>query len=134
MATVRSPRSRIALLLGGAFVLHNLEEALAFARMYAAIRGHWGAAPEPRAFLGLLAVATLLGLAMLAWAGGGSERPLKRTALAGLAWVLLLNILLPHVPAAVVLGGYAPGVATALLINLPVGLFALRTLRQTRRR
>jgi len=37
-----------------------------------------------------------------------------------------LNVFIPHVPAAVALGGYAPGVATAVLINLPFSIYFLR--------
>ena len=69
-------------------------------------------------------MATVLPLAVIAWA---ILRP--RTAL--LVSVLLLECVLPvnagwHILAAWVTGGYAPGVITAVLINLPFGVYVLR--------
>ncbi|MDQ6788619.1 MAG: HXXEE domain-containing protein [Acidobacteriota bacterium] len=42
------------------------------------------------------------------------------TAFAGM---IFLNVFLPHLLATIVFGGYAPGVVTALLINLPLTLY-----------
>ena len=33
---------------------------------------------------------------------------------------MLVNLLLPHIPATLVLGEYTPGVVTAVLIKLPI--------------
>jgi Protein of unknown function with HXXEE motif len=33
---------------------------------------------------------------------------------------MLVNVVVPHVPVAIVFRGYAPGVVTAVLINLPL--------------
>jgi hypothetical protein len=33
---------------------------------------------------------------------------------------MLVNVLIPHVPATLVFGAYTPGVVTAVLINLPL--------------
>ncbi len=50
----------------------------------------------------------------------------------GTAWavvfveaVFLANVVIPHLPAALLLGGYAPGVVTAVCINLPYGVYFL---------
>jgi hypothetical protein len=43
-----------------------------------------------------------------------------------LAAVMLVNVVLPHVPAAVALGGYSPGLVTAVLVNLPYSVWFLR--------
>jgi hypothetical protein len=40
--------------------------------------------------------------------------------------LLLVNVFVPHIPAAVALGGYAPGLATAVAINLPYSVYFLR--------
>jgi hypothetical protein len=37
-----------------------------------------------------------------------------------------VNVFVPHLPAAWVLGGYAPGVVTAVAIQLPFSVFFLR--------
>lgn len=42
------------------------------------------------------------------------------------ASVLLANVMLPHVPAAILLGGYATGVVTAVVLNLLLNLWILR--------
>lgn len=39
---------------------------------------------------------------------------------AGYVVAMLANVFVPHVPAAIWFHGYAPGVATAILIRLPV--------------
>lgn len=39
---------------------------------------------------------------------------------------MLVNVVVPHVPAALFAGGYAPGVVTAVLVSLPVSLLYLR--------
>ena len=36
---------------------------------------------------------------------------------------MLVNVVVPHIPAAIIFRGYAPGVVTAVLINLPVLTF-----------
>ncbi|MGA8869211.1 MAG: HXXEE domain-containing protein, partial [Candidatus Sulfotelmatobacter sp.] len=36
------------------------------------------------------------------------------------AAAMLLNVLIPHIPARLILAEYTPGVVTAALINLPV--------------
>jgi hypothetical protein len=44
---------------------------------------------------------------------------------------MLANVFVPHVPAAIVFRGYAPGVVTAVLINLPVmSILVIRMLRK----
>jgi hypothetical protein len=69
-------------------------------------------------------MATVLPLGVIAWA---MLRPNKGLLIAVL---LLESVLLVnadwHIFAAVVRGGYAPGVITAVLINLPFGIYVLR--------
>ena len=36
---------------------------------------------------------------------------------------MLVNVVVPHIPAAIIFRGYAPGVVTAVVINLPVMTF-----------
>lgn len=43
----------------------------------------------------------------------------------------LVNVFVPHVPVSIVLRGYAPGVVTAVLINLPLmSVLALKAVRE----
>ncbi len=47
--------------------------------------------------------------------------------LAGYALAMLLNVLFPHVLATIIMRRYAPGTATALLLNLPITVLLLST-------
>lgn len=113
-------RRRAAALLAAALALHDLEEALGFPLTRAKVVALWPATPAPAAFWMALAAVTALGLLAALWAGSGPASGAKVATLRTIAWVLLVNILVPHVPAALVLGGYAPGVVTAVAVNLPV--------------
>lgn len=138
-----APSKRARTLAGMGLLLalaaHNLEEAIA----YAAMRDRIGETlaqhglrwwfPAPEQFETALVALTLAAAVAVGWAIRGPSSPGKLALLRGIAVILLVNILAPHVPAAVLLGGYAPGVATALLVNLPVGVATLLALRTSRR-
>lgn len=140
MAAGGAGRRRLTagLILLAAFALHNLEEAIAYRAMHGQIQATLAAraiswwSPSPGQFSLALALLTFGIVSLIAWAARGEATPGKIQALRILAAILLINIAAPHVPAAVVLGGYAPGLATALTINLPVGLAALAMLRARR--
>jgi hypothetical protein len=114
-------------------LLHNAEEAVFFPRylpfVLARLPSAWRAVAGPltsgQVWLAL-AIVTLAGLGLTVWV---QRHPVSRTAL----WLLLLlqttvllNVLW-HLAAAVVLfRGYAPGLVTALLLNLPFSIYLLR--------
>lgn len=128
-------RRAAGLLLISALALHNLEEGLAYSLMRGRVAtllhelgfGWWSPAPEMFALV--LTILTLGVGALVAWAATGSTSGTKIGVLRVVAVVLLINVALPHLPAAAALGGYAPGVVTSLLINLPVSLWVLFRLR-----
>lgn len=122
-------RRRAAGLLAAALALHDAEEAFAYPRLRPAILEIIPFAPPAAASWAALAVVTLAGVAAAAWAGRGPASAGKMAVLRAIAAILLVNVLVPHVPAAVVLGGYAPGVITAVALNLPAAVLALRLLR-----
>lgn len=122
-------RRAAAGLLAAALTLHDLEEALGYPLTRPVLLRSWPAAPPVEAFWAALAVVTGVGVAAAAWAAYGPSSPVKRGVLRAIAAILLINVLVPHVPAAVILGGYAPGVVTAVAVNLPLCLLALRLLR-----
>jgi hypothetical protein len=129
-ASADARRRRAAGLLAAALVLHDLEEALAYPVLRPAIREFLPFAPPVAVFWASLAAVTLGGVALAVWAGRGAGSTAKTATLRAIALILLANVLVPHVPAAIVLGGYAPGVAAAVAVNLPVCLFALALLRR----
>lgn len=124
-------RSRADRLLLAAVCAHNTEEALTYAAirpraeaLVASVMGGTADLPTPSTFYLMLAVVTLSAIAALCLADRlpPQRRALPRIVIAG---VLLANVAIPHVPAAILLDGYAPGVITAVLVNLPLGVFIL---------
>lgn len=116
-------------------VLHNLEEALTIPSYAPEVRQRLSrvlpstvlaATEDLSLFYVALAVATVVPILVVLVATTG--RPSR-----GAAWtvafvqsLLLVNVVIPHIPAAVALGGYAPGLATAVAINLPYSVYFLR--------
>jgi uncharacterized protein with HXXEE motif len=115
--------------------LHNLEEALTmgeylphieeqlsglvFGRRFAAIQDlSW--------FYSSLLGATLLPAAVVWAATTGRPSRAKAWAVAFVQSLMLANVLVPHVVLAAVVGGYVPGLVTALGINLPYSIYFLR--------
>ena len=122
-------RNTVLALIGATLVLHTTEEYLTFpAHLSSANRLRRLLSPpkiwNPQSLRVALVMATVLPLAVIAWA---ILRPRK----ALLVSVLFLRVhhlvnVGWHIFAAWVRGGYAPGVITAVMINLPFGVYVLR--------
>lgn len=135
-SAVRLPSRALLLAVPALLTVHNLEELLAMPRvlpgvaerMPDAARGILPAVTLP-AFAAALAVATVLPwiVALLAAAG---RRPALYLLLVVQA-TMLVNVG-SHVASAALLGGYAPGLATALALNLPFGIYLLARARRER--
>ena len=126
-------RSALSALLFGAFCLHNAEEALTFARYrqeseVAARKLLDGGVtfPDAATFQVALLSVTIAIAACLLWVATGPTRPLKWRLLRLLATLLLVNVFVPHIPAAIALGGYTPGLLSAMFVNLPLAIVVLR--------
>lgn len=123
-------------------LLHNLEEAVTlktyFPKINALLSGTVPASllasrPTPTQFYLALVGATIFPLLIIAIATTGKPTRIKDYLVAILQALLLVNVFVPHVPAALALGGYAPGVVTAVLVNLPFSVyFFQRSLRESR--
>ena len=110
-------------------LLHNVEEALTIPsylpRVAASLPVRLPADVVP-IFFGALAVVTAIPFIVAVWA---FVRPESRAALWSLLLiqtVVLVNVFSHAAVAALVLHGYAPGVLTALAINLPFSIYLLR--------
>ncbi len=113
--------------------LHNLEEGVFFPRYVPRVLGRlpagvrdWIGPVSLREMAVALALATVIPLGFSLWA---AARPAGRTALwlVLAMWATLLLNVAWHVAAAlVVFGGYAPGVVTAVALNLPLSVLVLR--------
>lgn len=71
-------------------------------------------------FLIAATLVTIAALVVVVTATIGPSRRWTTVALRLLAAAMVLNVVVPHAPAAVIVGGYVPGLVTALLVNLPV--------------
>jgi hypothetical protein len=112
--------------------LHNFEEWLTIPT-YGEIGGSVAARfnvrvtalPWEAIQLGLIIVTIAPALIVL-WASTGRENRAKDFLVLLVAGIFLANVFLPRIPAAIMAGGYAPGVATAVAINLPFCLLLFR--------
>lgn len=124
-------RSAVLAAIGLTLVLHTIEEYATFPDFLSSPDGRLPEWLHPNRFLHnshelriALMIATVLPLAVIAWA---ILRPRKGWLISALLLesVLLVNAAW-HILAAIVRHGYAPGVITAALVNLPFGVYVLR--------
>ncbi len=108
-----------------AVTLHNLEEALWLPR-WSRSAERWHHPVGVREFRFAVAVLTVFAYAAAYWATAGGRGSVGAYLIAGYALAMLVNVFFPHVLATVVMRRYAPGTATALLLNLPVATLLLR--------
>jgi ABC-type uncharacterized transport system permease subunit len=103
-----------------AITAHNIEEAIWLPGFVAAHRTElpWTVAPVEFRFALVLLTAAAWVVTYLSWRTG--PRTLWAHLLFGYIVAMLVNVVVPHIPAAVIFRGYAPGVVTAVLLNLPV--------------
>lgn len=99
--------------------LHNAEEALLLPK-WSMRAGRWHAPVDPFEFRFAVAVLTLLAYGIAYLSARHGPQSVAAYALAGYAMAMLLNAFVPHLLATLALRHYAPGTATALLLNLPV--------------
>lgn len=127
----RIGRGKASLLLFLAVLVHNAEEALAYEasrpRAIALVERLMPALalPSPAAFQSALLILVAISALVFAWTARTRNERAAWVLLKAAAWVLLANLLIPHLPAALAMGGYAPGTITAVLVNLPLSLWIL---------
>ena len=105
-------------------LVHNTEEAL-YLPAWSMRAGRWYkpiAAPVFR-----FAVILLSGIFIAVTIAASLSRPggIALYFMAGYVLAMLLNVFMPHVLATVLMRKYMPGTATAVLLNLPLGLLYL---------
>ena len=123
-------RNAVLALVGVTLVLHCAEEYLTFPAFFSSpdAMPHWlhphGLLYNAQHMRVALVMAALLPLCVIAWAILRPRHCLL-VAVLFLEAVLLVNAGW-HLVATLVRGGYAPGVITAVVINLPFGVYVLR--------
>lgn len=100
--------------------MHNAEEAWLLPSWPRRPRFRW-AVVEAGSFRFAAVVLSLVALLAAGLAGTGGAHSLGAYFIAGYAVAMVLNVFVPHVAATLALRAYAPGTATALLCNLPLG-------------
>ncbi len=110
--------------------LHNTEEAI-WLPAWSKRVGFWKTPVSPGVFRFAAAVLTVLAFAVT-WLSAESGRQSIWTYLAvGCMVAMLANALVPHLAVTVARRSYMPGVATALVLNLPVlSLLLVMALRE----
>ena len=124
-------RNAVLALVGLTLVLHNSAEYLTFPAFLSSPGGRlsgWFSLAGPlyisHELHVALVLATVLPLLVIAWAILSQHKALLLAVLL-VESVLLVNVG-AHVLASFLKGGYAPGLITAVLINLPFGIYVLR--------
>lgn len=102
-----------------AVTLHNLEEAIWFPAWSKAASG-WHQPVEVSEFWFAVTILTALAYLVTGLSIRLGRNSWATYLLVGYAFAMLLNVLIPHVLATVLLHQYMPGLATALLFNLPI--------------
>lgn len=122
-------------LVAACVLVHNLEEALTIAAYAPEVRRRFsGLLPAPLLaatedlswfYLALVGATVVPAVVVLVATTGRPSRG-KAWAVVFVQAVFLVNVFVPHIPAALALGGYAPGLITAVGINLPYSVYFLR--------
>jgi len=114
-----------------AVTLHSAEEAIWMPGWHSRpVEDVVGRPPGPTEIRAALVVFTLAAFVITYLSARRGPETVWAYLTFGYVTAMLANVFVPHVPAAIVLRGYAPGVVTAVLINLPVmSLTAVRMVR-----
>lgn len=105
-----------------AITVHNLEEGL-FLPAYAGATSRFSGRVTPFAFRFALVVLTAVAYVVVGLAVAGNL--LATQLLAGIAAVMVVNAVVPHLALTVAFRRYAPGTGTALCIMLPLSLLVI---------
>ena len=105
-----------------AITVHNIEEGL-FLPAYAGNTSRLSGRVTPFAFRFALVVLTAAAYVVVAFAVAGSHHAAQ--LLAGIAVVMIVNAVVPHLALTVAFRRYAPGTGTALCVMLPLSLLVV---------
>jgi hypothetical protein len=131
----RLPYRTLQWLVAAFAALHNLEEGLTIRAYAPEVRRRLSGVAPPLAlaatrdltwfYVGLVVATAVPVVVVLVATAGRPSRP-AAWAVLFVQSVYLVNVFVPHVPAAAALGGYAPGVGTAVAVQLPYSVYFIR--------
>ena len=104
---------------------HNTEEAV-WLPAWTARNVRWRVAVGNRTFRFAAAVQSTFLILLGALALSSEPQSVPAYLFAGYVFAMVVNVFAPHVIGSIALRKYMPGTATALLLNLPLGLLFLR--------
>ena len=114
--------------LGGLFtlgvLLHNTEEAL-YLPAWSSHGSRWRMPVETRVFRLAAVFFSAMLVILTTIASLSHPQSVAAYLMAGYVLAMLLNVLAPHLLATLFTRSYMPGTATAVLLNLPLGLLYL---------
>jgi len=103
-----------------AVTLHNAEEAIWLPGWTARHSGELPFVIGPAEFRFATAILTVAAYVITYLSARRGRESFWTYLLFGYAAAMLVNVFLPHVPAALIFHSYVPGLATAVAVNLPV--------------
>ena len=103
---------------------HNLEEAIWLPK-WSITAGRWHPPVKPAVFRFAVLILTLFAYIVTILVYIGGKGSIGAYLVSGYALAMLLNVVFPHLIATIVLKKYAPGLITAMLLNLPVTICLL---------
>lgn len=102
-----------------AVTIHNLEEAIAYPTWSQTTPG-WPRPVESGEFWFAVTILTLLAYLITTFSIRTGKQSWASYLLVGYAFAMVINVAVPHLLATVVFQRYMPGLATGLLLNLPI--------------
>lgn len=102
-----------------AITIHNTEEAL-YLPAWSVTAGRWHSHVSAPVFRFAVVVLTLAGYLLAVLVTLMGKQSIPAYLIGGYALAMLLNVIMPHTVATLALRRYAPGLATGLILNLPV--------------
>ena len=99
--------------------IHNLEEAIWLPK-WSESAGRWHHPVKSKVFRFAVLVLTLVAYIFAILASFGGKASIGAYLITGYALAMLINVVFPHFVATIALKRYAPGLATALFLNLPI--------------
>lgn len=115
------------------FAIHNLEETFGMEKWTNSIPSFIHKPVTTRQFSIAVVLFTLLSFALIWTKNHYQTEEQFLYVVTGFSGMLFLNVFFPHLIATIYLKKYAPGVITALLINLPLTTVILWTIYKTQK-
>lgn len=108
-----------------AFILHNIEEAIFICRFPFQSPVSFIKPASCNQFLWAVSIITLIVIILFITAMRTKKPTIYFFISTAISSALVLNVIVPHIVAAVYTFNYTPGLVTAVLLNLPLGLLTL---------